>query len=445
MLRMSLLLPFVAIVAGCGACPPAPVERCESDETLPEGGEGLTWLDVAPVIEEKCTRCHRAGGLAPFSLESYGDVVENAHEISHAVLSREMPPFMPEACCNRFQNDTSLSDQQIADLVRWIDEGTARGDPTVEPPPGAPPPSLERVDVTLEMSDAYTPDPAEGAIDDYRCFLVDWPFEEQRFVTGFSMQPGNPAVLHHALVLLLSPDQVETYRELDGADGRPGWSCWGGGVLGAYGYVGGWSPGWEAQRTPEGFGHAVSPGSALVFSMHYTRPESGEDFGEDRSRIDLTLEDSVDGTLVAVGVYDATWPLGGMPIPANDPDVRWAVEYDPTTVYTGGQPLDLFSVNLHMHERGSKGQVILKHADGTTECLLQIDDYLHEWQGDYLFETPVRIESGDKLYVECRFDNTEGRQRIVDGERQEPRDINWGDDQEMCVAWLTAAPPLDDG
>jgi hypothetical protein len=62
-----------------------------------------------------------------------------------------------------------------------------------------------------------------------------------------------------------------------------------------------------------------------------------------------------------------------------------------------------------------------------------------EWQGDYTFAEPVRLEPGDRLLVECVFDNSETNQRMVNGELEAPRDLNWGEDQEMCVGYVTAS------
>ncbi|KIG17317.1 hypothetical protein DB30_03374 [Enhygromyxa salina] len=43
---------------------------------------------------------------------------------------------------------------------------------------------------------------------------------------------------------------------------------------------------------------------------------------------------------------------------------------------------------------------------------------------------PVTVQFGDRLYVECHFDNNQANQ--PDGEA--PRDQWWGDDKEMCIA-----------
>jgi hypothetical protein len=96
-------------------------------------------------------------------------------------------------------------------------------------------------------------------------------------------------------------------------------------------------------------------------------------------------------------------------------------------------------VNLHMHERGSRGQIAVKHADGTRDCLLQIDYWAHEWQGDYVLAEPLKLRRDDALYVECHWDNTAGNQRIVDGRPEEPRTLHWAEDQEMCVGFVQTA------
>ena len=150
------------------------------------------------------------------------------------------------------------------------------------------------------------------------------------------------------------------------------------------------------------------------------------------------MTDSVDHEIQALGVYNAAWPFGMMPIPAGESDVKYAAMYDPTAIVSFGEDITILSVNLHMHERGKSGMVGILRKDGTEECLLQIDDYQHEWQGDYIFKTPKVLHYDDRLYVECRFDNSAENQRIVYGEREEPRDLNWAEDGEMCAGFVAA-------
>ena len=107
-----------------------------------------------------------------------------------------------------------------------------------------------------------------------------------------------------------------------------------------------------------------------------------------------------------------------MRIPANEV-VRFSYVDDPVA-WNGAHPLVVRAVNLHMHERGARCQVAVLRSDGTRECLLQIDEWHHEWQGDFQLETPVTLRKGDSILLECEFDNGPDRQRIIGGVRQAP-------------------------
>lgn len=44
-------------------------------------------------------------------------------------------------------------------------------------------------------------------------------------------------------------------------------------------------------------------------------------------------------------------------------------------------------------------------ANGDVDCLLHIDEWNFDWQGEYFLAVPVTLEFGDRLYVESHFDN----------------------------------------
>lgn len=444
-LLVGLSLVVGSVVAACDSFFPPPFARCEEPEELPAAGEDLTWhRDVAPIIEGRCQRCHREGGLGGFSLEGYENVFAHRDAVREAVVTRAMPPWMPNHCCGpTYQNDLSLTEQQIADVAAWVDRGAPEG-PVVETEPLPPVGGLPRVDLVLGMNEPYTPSPREGTTDDTRCFLVDWPLDEPTFVTGFSVAPGNPAIVHHAIVLIIEADLVPSYQAVDDAEAGPGWSC-PGGIVGAFsGWLGGYSPGWEGQMMPAGHGHLVKPGSKLILTMHYSQPRRSEDFGSDLTDVQLVLEDQVDQRMRTLAAYNAFWTMNGMHIPAGEEDVMFASQYDALSVVTPGEPLQLLAANFHMHERGSAGVLGIRRADGSEECLLQVDHYDHEWQENYIFTEPIDLLPGDKLYIECHFDNSAANQRVVNGELEEPRDLNWAEDGEMCVGFITASRRLDD-
>src|SRR5579883_599536 len=93
--------------------------------------------DVAPILQEKCQDCHRKGSMAPMSLVTYEETRPWAKDIRQRVITRNMPPWHIDKTVGiqKFQNDISLSDEQIATIVRWVDEGAPQGDPKDMPPP----------------------------------------------------------------------------------------------------------------------------------------------------------------------------------------------------------------------------------------------------------------------------------------------------------------------
>src|SRR5688500_5968684 len=93
--------------------------------------------DVAVIFQEKCESCHRPDSIAPMSLVTYEEARPWARSIKNRVASRQMPPWHIDKTIGiqHFQNDRSLSDEQIDTVVRWVDGGAPKGDPKDMPPP----------------------------------------------------------------------------------------------------------------------------------------------------------------------------------------------------------------------------------------------------------------------------------------------------------------------
>src|SRR5215475_11688892 len=92
--------------------------------------------DVAPIFQEKCEACHRADSIAPMSLVTYEEARPWAKAVRERVIKREMPPWHinQSVGIQEFKNDRSLSDAQIATIVKWVDSGATKGDPKDMPP-----------------------------------------------------------------------------------------------------------------------------------------------------------------------------------------------------------------------------------------------------------------------------------------------------------------------
>jgi hypothetical protein len=168
--------------------------------------------DVAPILQEKCQTCHREGSMAPMSLVTYEQVRPWAKAIEERVVTRQMPPWHLDKTVGiqEFQNDISLSDEQIQTIARWVDAGAPLGDSKDMPPAKEWPKDggwqlakqFGPPDLVIE-SEPYTM-PARGQ-DVWFKPLTAIPIDEPRWVRAVEIRPGTPAgrkITHHALAYL---------------------------------------------------------------------------------------------------------------------------------------------------------------------------------------------------------------------------------------------------
>src|SRR4051812_23996974 len=85
------------------------------------------YKDIQPIIQTKCSPCHKPEKAAPFSLLSYDDVAKRASFIKEVVQSKFMPPWKADNKYVHFVNDRSLSQKEINLIVSWIDNKIPEG------------------------------------------------------------------------------------------------------------------------------------------------------------------------------------------------------------------------------------------------------------------------------------------------------------------------------
>lgn len=397
-----------------------------------------TWhRDVRSIVTRSCTTCHTPGGIAPFAFASYADVFSRRSLVRDQVASRKMPPWPPAPGCTEYADDRSLSEQDRTTLLGWVDHGAPEGDPADAGPVSTPPAGgLSRVDRELRIAAPYTPTQAP---DEYRCFLLDWPETQRRYVTGLVARPGNATIVHHVLVFVAPPALVAQFQALDDADPAHGYKCFGGpgGLAPA---LGGWVPGAGGGDFPAATGIPVEAGSKIILQVHYnlSRPVDSPD----QTSIELKLDDAVDRQAFFMPWADPSWVNNlTMPIPAGQGDVRHAFTFTPgpyLALITNGAvpagPFTVYGVGTHQHLRGTRNRLDVQRASGAKECLLDIERWDFHWQGTYTLKTTKRVEMNDSISLECHWDNSPANQ--PDG--LAPRDLNWGEgtNDEMCLGFL---------
>lgn len=398
---------------------------------------------VRALFERHCVGCHQPGNIGPFSMTNYEEVHALREAIVLSVEEGTMPPWLAAPDCQDYLGDTTLTGEE-AELIReWVDDGGPEGDPGDYVAPEIPPvPELSRVDLTLELPEPYEPTLKP---DDYRCFLIDWPYDDTVYVSGFRAVPDQLHMVHHMIAFAIEPDQVAEYEALDAAEPEAGYTCFGGpgGEIDpgdpdtAGKWLGSWAPGGLAGDFPEGTGIPVPPGSRVVLQVHYNTG-AGE-VVPDRSGMSFKIDEEVDKPAAMMLWADPSWLAGGMPIPAGDPAVTHSFQLDPTPfmgfvtdVIPDGSPFRIYSSVIHMHTRGSRGQTSIVRGGGDPTCLLEIPRYDFNWQQAYRFSEPVLFEPGDQLRLACEWNNEASEQGR-----------NWGDgtDDEMCLGVFYVTTP----
>ncbi|HEV8244401.1 MAG TPA: hypothetical protein VGP93_01400, partial [Polyangiaceae bacterium] len=403
------LLGLVLLLAAC-----SPDKSSGGDS-----GKVTFYEDVAPIVYENCVGCHRPGSITPFSLIDYASARTVAANMALATADRVMPPMPVDnsGSCNTYSNARWLSDEEIAIIGKWADDGALEGNPAAAPPVPEAPPGMAAVDATLDMGVTYSPN--ADLSDDYRCFVLPAPVANSTFVTAYEVVPGDTRVVHHVIVYQPHDDaEALKAHDRDAAEAGDGYTCFGGPGVDADPLVL-WAPGAGVVDLPQGTGIQLEGGRDLVMQIHYNL--AGGSF-PDRTLAHLGF--------AKVGVT----PAGYMPIP--DLEMKLApgmatVETTATIQLGTHQPFTLWGALPHMHTLGRTLHVDLQ-AGGNSTCLVNVDRWDFHWQNAWWYETPLHFASADSVSIRCGYDTTDRSDTVT-----------WGESttDEMCLNYVYVSSP----
>ena len=384
------------------------------------GPDALTFnKDVAPIVFESCAACHHPGGSAPFSLLTYREVKPHAKQIADVTRSRFMPPWLPEPGYGAFAGERRLSDAQVGIIQQWVEEGAIEGDPRNLPaaPTWTDGWQLGKPDVVVEMPRPYTL-PAEGA-DVFRNFVMASPVQTERYVKAVEVRPGNPKVVHHAILQI---DRTPSSRRLGEQDATPGFEGMGmGQSQPPDGHFLGWTPGKVPSDAPAGTAWRVDQTTDLVLQLHMMPSGQPE-----------VIQPSI-------GLYFAERPPTRHPfvlllesraldIPPGDSNYvtedRFVLPVDVTVL----------GVYPHAHFLGKQLEAFAILPDGTTTWLFQIKDWDFYWQDEYRYAKPVVVPKDATLVLRYSYDNSMANPR---NPNQPPRRVVFGNASTDEMATLS--------
>jgi hypothetical protein len=172
--------------------------------------------DVAPIIYQNWSICHRPGESGPFSLLTYDDVKRHAHQITEVTRMGFMPPWLPAPSDFKFADERRLTPEQIAILSKWAAQGTVEGDPHDLPPrpkfvTGW---QLGEPDLVLTAQKPYAL--SAGGGDQYWNFVLPVSIASQRWVKAVEIRPADKRLVHHANMLV---DSSHTARQMESEQG----------------------------------------------------------------------------------------------------------------------------------------------------------------------------------------------------------------------------------
>jgi len=378
--------------------------------------------DVAPILQRSCQNCHRPDSNAPMSLISYEDARPYARSIKAKTASRLMPPWHIERNIGiqKFKDDPSLTEREIATIAAWVDQGAVKGDMADMPAPRTFEDDdmwhIGKPDLIVEIPLPHVV-PASGP-DVWIDYIADSGLTEDRYVQAVETKPGRGArtVMHHLLTYLIQ--DVADGEKLIGQDDLRQQQT--------ETFLNEYAVGKNGDILPEGTGKLMKAGSKVRFNIHY---HSNGKETTDRSR-------------VAVKFY----PKGYVPkyhqismqiASANSQlDIPAGAVSRSEGYYRFDKPVQITAIQAHMHNIG-KRMCLEAILPANTTQQLNCMGWDFNWHKVYNYADGVSplLPAGTVLHATLWHDNTKAN-------RANPDPRNWrGYGQrtidEMGFAWIT--------
>jgi mono/diheme cytochrome c family protein len=376
--------------------------------------------DIAPIFQEKCEACHRPDSIAPMSLQTYEAARPWARAIKARVADRQMPPWHIDknVGIQKFKNDRSLSDEQIATIVKWVDAGAPKGDPKDMPPAKQWPEGQgwnfaagfgqKEPDLVLSSEQFTMPAHSQDAWDKRQTPIG---LTEPRWVRAIEIRPKTikgRRITHHAVA----------YLQQDEPGNNAG--------FGLPVPLMEWAVGKQGEIMRPDAGKLLLPGAKINWDIHYS--QAGEEI---TSAVEIGLYFYPKGQEPKYRTSLSLVPaaLGTMDIKPNTVTVTQG-----NTVLQRASRIESFQAHMHLRGKAMLMEAILP--SGQTQILSYVNNFNFNWHNSYLYADDVAplLPKGTVLKVTAWHDNTSALKSNPDPNQW----VGWGDRtvDEMAHAWV---------
>ncbi|MBK6498315.1 MAG: T9SS type A sorting domain-containing protein [Saprospiraceae bacterium] len=384
-------------------------------------GQPTFSADVAPIIFNHCTTCHRAGEIGPMSLTNYDEVKNWAGTIKYVTSRKIMPPWKADQTYSRFLDENFLNDDQIKTIADWVEAGSPIGNANAIPPlPEFPKNSLLGTpDLVLSFKQSYLH--KGNGNDEYRYFVLPTNLTSNKKVKAIELRPGNTRIVHHALFFA---DNSGKARQYDAKTPEYGFSADDNADFDAFEVINrdqypGYVPGQKPRYFPDGLAQDLPAGSDLVLQMHYA-PWSVDErdsstvnifFADENETIERTVKDYIMLPFNLIGGASSFFLL---PNQVKKFEGTYTVPFD----------VSLVGIFPHMHYLGKNWEVYIENTDGSKTNLIKINDWDFNWQGGYYFDKYKIAKKGSKIHAFATYDNTTSNPA---NPTNPPKFVTWGE------------------
>lgn len=332
--------------------------------------------EIAPILQNRCVKCHTEGAIAPWAMSSYRQVRGWGAMMRETVMTKRMPPGQIDNEIGEWLDVNYITPEEQSTLMHWLDAGAPRdgsADPLAEVAVTAPEWALGEPDLILDVPVQEIP---ETGVIDYIYVTLPFDITKPKWVKAYQFNIDNPEHVHHITASTVMVDDTQTNPNDRSRSGFAGYA-----------------PGKPVGQYLDNVGYKIVPGMALRASLHYTTNGRAV---TDRSTIGLYFH----AQQPAHEIY--RWSPGNnrFVIPPNDNDVPVSAER------TVREDSYLYNLQPHMHFRGKRVLYTAYFPDGEVRKLLNVPNYHFNWQMIYTPVEPIFLPKGTKVVVTGAFDNS---------------------------------------